>query len=145
MKFIADENLNIEAFLKKMQAIFDSDKTYEIVIREVLKEYSDEQRKALWGLAYQLLSEETGNDPEDLHQYFCGEYFGWKVIKVMYANRKVPIRTTTRNEQGERDVISTADLASLFEFIQQRAAQTVGVYIPDPDPHWKKRMNEAAA
>ncbi len=140
MRFVADHHINRQNLIKKVNEAVDSDKTYEITITEMLKEYNDEQRGALWGVAYKILSAETGNDAEDLHLYFCGEYFGWKTAKVMGQSRKTPIRTTTRGENGKRDVISTVDLARLYEFIQQRSAQTVGVVIPDPDPDWKKRM-----
>ena len=140
MRFIADKHINSEVLIKKVQEALDSDKVYEITINELLKEYNDEQRGALWGVAYKILSDETGNDAEDLHLYFCGEYFGWKTVNVMGNHRKTPLRTTTRGENGKRDVISTIDLARLYEFIQQRSAQTAGVVIPDPDPDWKKRM-----
>lgn len=140
MRFIADQHINADGLMKRVQEAIDSDKVYEITINELLKEYNDEQRGALWGVAYKILSDETGNDMEDLHLYFCGEYFGWKTVNVMGNPRKTPLRTTTRGENGKRDVISTIDLAKLYEFIQQRSAQTVGVVIPDPDPDWKKRM-----
>lgn len=140
MRFVADQHINRQNLIKKVNEAVDSDKVYEITITEMLKEYNDEQRGALWGVAYKILSDETGNDAEDLHLYFCGEYFGWKTAKVMGQSRKTPIRTTTRDHHGKRDVISTADLAAMYNFIQQRSSQTVGVYIPDPDPDWKKRM-----
>ena len=47
-----------------------------VEVKEYQKRRSDEQNRALWGVAYKTLHDETGNDPEDLHQFFLGEFFG---------------------------------------------------------------------
>jgi hypothetical protein len=114
----------------------DVKKPWRITIGPVKKERSDLQNRALWGCAYRVLHEATGNDPEDLHTYFCGEFWGWEEYTVMNRKRLRPRRSTTKDEHGKRDVISTRDLSDLYAFIQRRAAETVGVYVPDPDPSW---------
>lgn len=120
-----------------------TDKTWNVTIEEAKKERSDLQNRALWGCAYRTLRDATGNDPEDLHTYFCGEYFGWTEYEVMGRKRLKPKRTTTRREDGSRDVISTIHLSDFYAFIQQRSAETVGVYVPDPDPMWWQHANAA--
>lgn len=100
-------------------------------------ERSDLQNRALWGCAYRALREQTGNDPEDLHTFFCGEWFGWQEYDVMGQPRKRPIRTTTRDESGTRDVINTALMSEFYDFIQRRSAQA-GYDVPDPDENWWK-------
>ena len=112
------------------------DKEFQITVGEAKKERSDLQNRALWGCAYKTLREATGNDPEDLHTYFCGEYFGWTEYEVMGQKRKRPFRSTTKDEHGNRNVITTLQLSDFYAFIQQRSAETVGVFIPDPDPMW---------
>lgn len=102
------------------------------------------QNKALWGCAYRHLEEQSGNDPEDLHRYFCGEFFGWEKHEVMGAWTRRPKRTTTTNEQGERDVIDKLRMAEFYDFIQDRAAK-VGFDVPDPDPEWFKHDTRRAA
>lgn len=119
------------------------DKEFQVSISGVKKERSDLQNRALWGCAYKTLRDATGNDPDDLHTYFCGEYFGWTEYEVMGALRKRPRRTTTKDEDGKRDVISTIHLSDFYAFIQQRSAETVGVYVPDPDPMWWSYANAA--
>jgi len=114
----------------------DHSKDHTISVERTKRERSDPQNKALWGVAYKALREQTGNDPEDLHTYFCGKYFGWQEYEVMGELRKRPIRTTTKNEQGKRDVIDRATLSDFYAFIQQHAAETIGAYVPDPDPEW---------
>lgn len=114
----------------------DVTKDFQVTIGLVKKERSDLQNRALWGCAYKTLRDTTGNDPEDLHTYFCGEYFGWVEYDVLGQTRKRPRRSTTKDDNGKRDVISTIHLQDFYAFIQQRAAETVGVFVPDPDPMW---------
>jgi hypothetical protein len=119
----------------------------QVTIGDVKTPRSSLQNRALWGVAYKTLYEATGNDPEDLHAYFCGEFFGWQEYEVMCQRRKRPVRTTTTDENGSRDVISTVQLSAFYAFIQQRSAETVGVFVPDPDPRWwhHKHEQEVAA
>lgn len=87
------------------------------------KRRSDEQNRALWGVAYRTLADETGNDVNDLHEYFLGEHFGWEVIDVLGQQRRRPIRRSSK--------LSTAEFSDFYAFIQYRAAE-MGYYIPDP-------------
>lgn len=125
-------------------------KRLKVTIEQHRKPRSYQQSKALWGLAYKVLHDETGNDAEDLHAYFCGEYFSWVEYTVMGQTRKRPLRTTTTDADGKHDVLSTVAFADFFSFVQQRSAEVAGVFIPDPDPLWREnvdreRQKEAAA
>lgn len=119
------------AFLSRL----DVTKEAQITIGPVKKERTQQQNKALFGCAYETLRKATGNDKEDLHEYFCGEYFGWDIKEVMGKKKRAPKRTTTTGYDGHRDVISTLDLQDFYAFIQQRAAEQ-GFYVPDPNPMW---------
>lgn len=130
---------SLMAFLSTLDVTTD----FQVTIGLVKKERSDLQNRALWGCAYKTLRDATGNDPEDMHTYFCGEYFGWVEYEVMGATRKRPRRSTTKDENGKRDVISTIHLQDFYAFIQQRSAETVGVYVPDPDPMWWEHQRAA--
>ena len=92
-----------------------SDKPWAIEVRRHIKKRSNPQNSALWGCAYKFISQETGNAPEDLHQFFCGE-------------------------DGKRDVISTEELSEFYESIQRLCAEALDLVVPDPDPDWKTRM-----
>ncbi len=110
---------------------------------EAKRERSQSQLGALFGVAYKILMREIGlrgeREKAELHDTFCGEFWGWRTITVMGVLRQVPTRTTTTNEHGVRDVISTREQIDFYEFIQQRAAG-MGWDIPDPDPLWRTRM-----
>src|SRR3546814_20650579 len=90
------------------------------------------QNNALWGVAYKAIEEATGNDPKDLHEYFCGEFWGWVESTVLGRRKVKPRRTTTRDENGRANKVKADEFARFYEFIQRRMAEN-GVYVPDPD------------
>lgn len=114
-----------------------TDGTMEVEFRPKKKPRSLNQNAALWAVAYPPIMEAMGlrgeKDREELHQYFCGEYWGWVEYKLFDKKKVRPRRTTTMNEQGEKDIIPTILMADFYNFIQQRAADN-GIYVPDPDP-----------
>lgn len=97
---------------------------------------SSDQNAALFGLAYKTIREQTGNDIAELHQWACGEFFGWTEYEVMGQRKKRPMRTTTTDEAGKRKVMSKTEFAEFFGFVQMKAAE-FGIFIPDPDPNWR--------
>ena len=105
----------------------DPKRFWLIEVKEYKRPRTDLQNRALWGVAYKTLQEATGNDPEDLHQYFLGERYGWDTIVVLGRKRLVPKKRSSK--------LSTSEFADFYNFIQQRSAQA-GYYIPDPDPNW---------
>lgn len=129
---------NLHAFVDRLP----ESKSWVLVVTEYHKPRSDQQRKALFAAAYKPIMEHMGlrgeRDKEDLHAFWCGEYWGWHP-----QLRNKPLRTTTRNERGERDEISTVDALDFYAFIQQRAAMQ-GIDVPDPDHFWREKAKEAA-
>ena len=127
---------NLHAFLDKLPI----DKPWCIEIEPLRKERTIKQNKALFGLAYVELEEQTGSDKNDLHWAFCGEFFGWVDVNVMGKTKRMPARTTTTGYDGKHDVVPTEIFAKFYDFIQRRAAEN-GFYVSDPDPMW--RINRA--
>lgn len=107
---------------------------WRVTVKLYRRQRSNEQNNALWGVAYPAIRMATGNEADDLHTYFCGEYWGWVEVGVLDQVKRKPRRTTTRDESGSRNVISTVDFADFYLFIQQRCA-SVGVNVPDPNEH----------
>lgn len=100
------------------------DKAWKLEISQHKAKRSDQQNRALWGVAYKTLRDLTGNDPDDLHVFFLGEHFGWTTVEVMGAKRRVPLRTSKN--------LSKTEFAEFYAFIQQRSAEN-GYYVPDPN------------
>lgn len=99
-------------------------KEWRITVEHYRKRRSNDQNAALWGVAYKALSDATGNDPEDLHTFFLGEWSGWEVIDVMGQQRRVPKRRSSK--------MTTVEFSEFYEFIQRRAAEC-GYYVPSPN------------
>jgi hypothetical protein len=105
-------------------------KPYRVMIEPEKRHRSLDQNAYLLGAVYSALAEATGQEREDWHEYFLGEYFGWREQDFFGRKKLKPRRTTTRNEQGKRDVLSKLDFSDYIEFIRMRAAEH-GIYIPD--------------
>jgi hypothetical protein len=98
------------------------------------KSRSNEQNALLWAM-YAPIAEHMGYDAEDVHEWMCGRMWGWKDIKVPKTPRNpeglasVPVRSTTRDENGKRNVIDKATFARFVGMVDRIAAQA-GVFIP---------------
>ena len=115
------------------------DCAWRVEIEQAKAERSLKQNRYLFGVAYALLSERTGYEKDDLHEYLLGKHFGVylkKVPKSKYNPQglvEMPVRTTTTDPNGRRAVLGKIDFADYVAFVQRFAAQH-GVVIPDPDP-----------
>ena len=95
---------------------------------------SNEQNALLWAM-YAPIAEAMGFDRADLHEWFCGRMWGWKDQKVPRTPRNpeglvsMPVRTTTRNEEGKRNVIDAKTFAEFVDMVDRTAAQA-GVFVP---------------
>ena len=111
-------------------------------VEEAREERTPKQRAALFGVAYASLMAQMGlhgaREKDDLHEFMLGEFFGWRERPGLGWSRKFPVRTTTTDEHGRRDVLSTRQQIAFYKFIQQRAAE-FGYDIPDPDKEWYRR------
>lgn len=127
---------NLHAFIDRLPA----SKSWRIEIKELRKERSLDQNAAVFGVAYAAIMAASGlegdKEREQLHRDFCGDFWGWTTGPMGHRR---PVRTTTRNERGERDVIDTETMARFYDFIQRTAAE-YGIDVPDPDPLWAGRV-----
>ena len=98
------------------------------------KSRTNEQNALLWAM-YAPIAEHMGYDRNDVHEWMCGHFWGWKDIAVPKTPRNpdglasVPVRSTTRDEHGKRNVIDRATFAKFVDMVDRVAAQA-GVFIP---------------
>lgn len=122
-----------DAVLGRIQGFISAlspDKAWHICVKEWKGTRSQQQNRALWGLAYATILKEpvmAGWDAEDLHEYFLGEKYGWEVAELFGKKRQRPIRRSSK--------LNKQEFAEFFDFVQRKAAE-FGVFIPDPDPMW---------
>jgi hypothetical protein len=130
---------NVRANLHRFIDQLPRNRAWEWTWQKFSKPRTTKQRKALFAAAYKPIMEFMGLRGEDekneLHRFWCGEYFGWTEAGPL-RDRK-PVRTTTKNEHGQRDEISVDAALDMYAFIQQRAAEQ-GIFVSDPDPFWRE-------
>lgn len=127
-------------------------KAHRIIVKQEADDRTIQQCRYLNGVPYKLLSDATGYERDDISEYMCGSYWGWKQVRVPRTPSNPrgiedrPVRTTTTDEQGQRDVLGEREFWEYVEFCQRFGARH-GVYIPDPDPSYKldREQQERAA
>jgi hypothetical protein len=117
----------------------DPAEAWKITAEPVRNMRSHSQNAYLWAVPYRLISEATGYESEEVHEYMLGRFFGWKDKRVPKTPRNpegvesVPVRTTTTNSEGKRAPLSTTEFSDYIGFIQRFAAIKMGIVVPDPD------------
>lgn len=130
-------------------ANLDPDEAWRITAEPVKSARSHSQNAYLWAVPYKLISEATGYEVEEVHEYMLGRFFGWKDKKVPKTPRNpegvesVPVRTTTTDEHGKRSVLSVEVFSDYVAFIQRFGAVKLGLVIPDPDPMFREHSEAA--
>jgi hypothetical protein len=121
-----------------IKAIREAPDGYVVEIRKPVKEKTNLQNAALFAVAYPVIMDTLGYSGAEekgfLHESFCGDFWGWRNVEIMGKIKRRPIRTTTTNEAGKRELISTVEMARFYEFVQRQAAE-YGVIVPDPVPN----------
>lgn len=122
---------------------FHPNKPVRVTIEIARPDKTPAQNRYLWAVPYKMISQATGFEAEDLHEWNCGAQWGWKDKPVPKTPRNptgfesVPVRTTTRNADGEPEKCSMEELTELWERMQRRGV-SLEIFIPDPDPDYYK-------
>lgn len=136
------------AQIGKLLSGLSAGKTWEVVIRERRSTRSIRQCRYLNGVAYKLIGEATGYERDEISEFLCGAYYGWREKRVPKKPgcpdgvESVPVRTTTTDENGRRSVLSVTEFMDYVAFVQRFAASK-GIYIPDPDPEYAEQREAA--
>lgn len=120
---------NCNAFL----AALPNDKNWQVEVKQYRRTRSNAQNNALWGCAYPVICDETGYDPDDLHDALCRKHFGEVDHAIAGVRVTRPYRTTTRGPDGKRSVLDSREFSDFYEFVQRIGAEC-GVFVPDPEP-----------
>lgn len=118
-------------------------RTYKVTVEQVRSARSTQANAYYWGVVVEAIYQKVGYEPGEIHEFLCGERFGWKDRPVPRTPRNreglesVPVRTTTHGPDGKRSVLSSYDFWEFVEFARRIAATRINVVVPDPDPSWK--------
>lgn len=132
--------VNGQAEFARLQAFAEASYGYPLSVEVSAwkSSRSSEQNNYLFGVCYPMLADAKGYDVADIHEWMCGQHFGWvdKTVPKTEWNpegvAKVPRRTTTRDENGKRDVLKAGPFSDFVAMVQRVGAQA-GVFIPDPE------------
>lgn len=133
----------LKSYFGKMRAYVETGKALELTVKPWRKRRTLKQNSALrYGEG--IVAKELGCTIDEIHNELCCLHFGTlgEYRRPDGTTGRKPVRTTTINEGGEHDPISTRDCAVLFDFLQAWAASELQIHIPDPDPDYRKRVRE---
>jgi hypothetical protein len=151
--FILPRLMNRERQIERIAAVLRGlmhDCAWRISIAEHKEKRTDAQCRYLNGVCYKIIGDVIGYERDEVSEFLCGTYFGWKDKK---APRKpsnplgiesVPIRTTTINAEGKRAPLGKLEFADYVAFCQRFAASK-GIFVPDPDPDYAEHREGEAA
>ena len=83
---------------KDMIDTLDYNRDWRIKVVQWREKRSNAQLAYFYAVIVHPVCEETGNEVQDIHDFICGEYWGWEERKIMGQVKKKPIRTLTSPE-----------------------------------------------
>jgi hypothetical protein len=125
------------AILNWVASLIEQTGDYEITVDDRKKRRSLSQNAFLWGVVYPYIIEGGGEalagwQPEDLHEYFLGEVYGWEMLDGMGRKRMKPIKRSSR--------MTKTEFVDYLQAISERCAK-LGIIIPEPmieEGQWHK-------
>ena len=101
--------MNIQGKIENSQLIFNQDeftalaknlegKDVDVMIKELKDARNNAQNKLYWKYL-SLIQQETGNDQEDLHEFFKRFFLSAKTIKCFNTPIKIPGTTTSLDKK----------------------------------------------
>lgn len=116
---------------------------WKVQVSATRPQRSEAQLRYLNGVCYKLIGDAIGYERDEVSEFMCGTFFGWRDKKVPKKPsnptglESVPIRTTTTDENGARSVLNKQEFADYLAFVQRFAASK-GIHIPDPDQSFEE-------
>ena len=110
--------------LAKFALALPLDKGWAFEVTEARRKRTLEQNAYLWGVVYATLEKATGQEAEDWHNYWLGEFFGWDKVELFGRSKLKPKRRSSR--------LTTVEFADYIDFIARKCAEQ-GIYIPEPN------------
>lgn len=102
---------------------------WDIEITKHKKSRSNSQNRLLW-MWLNIISKETGNDPDDLHEIFKMKFLGTETKQIMGSEIERPKSTTK---------LSTLEFTNYLDKIETLAT-SIGIVLPHPEIIYAEAM-----
>lgn len=130
MKRIFPNNTPKSAIVNSVAVLvrqLDESRAWVVTVEEFRRPRTNQQNAFLWGVVYPCVIE-AGNlegwTPNDLHEYFLGECFGWETLEGMGRKKVKPVKRSSR--------LNKQEFSDYLEFISAKCAD-MGIVIPEPN------------
>jgi hypothetical protein len=114
-KLIFDSPVDVLAHLQSLEG-----KRVEVTVERQKRKRTNQQNRWYWGVVLQLISEHTGEDPENLHEALKAHF----APKHVVGNIVVPSASR---------YLDTMDFSTYCEKVRRWAAEELHISIPDPE------------
>jgi len=131
-KFVIRDQEILDRLIEYIQGVYQ-DRLYEVLIRPYRTERSLTSNDFYWVSVVTPLSELTGHSNSEIHDILCKQFFGTKSVEFNGKVYELPNRTTTTNENGERDVLPQEEMTRFIEYGHQIATEMGASPPPIPD------------
>ena len=105
----------------------DESRAWVVTVEEFRRPRTNQQNAFLWAVVYPSVIE-AGNlegwTPNDLHEYFLGECFGWETLEGLGRKKVKPVKRSSR--------LNKQEFSDYLEFISAKCAD-MGIVIPEPN------------
>jgi hypothetical protein len=113
------DKVKVIAYIEKLT----EGKTYSVSISQKREVRTLPQNKLYW-LWMRCISDETGNDKDDLHEFFKTKFLGSVPTQVLNEVFDKP-RSTTK--------LNTKQFTNYLDLIQSFASAELGIILPNPE------------
>lgn len=131
MKYNLKNSFKRELAISRFKKLLDSNAT--IMLKE-LKGKRSISANALYWLWLTCIEKETGNEKEELHEYFKLKYLGTESVEL-FGETIIKTRTTSTKD--------TTEFSMYMNKIKDFTLVNLGIELPDPDhKHFADFYNE---
>jgi hypothetical protein len=105
----------------------DESRAWVVTIEEFRRPRTNQQNAFLWGVVYPCIIEAgnlEGFTPNDVHEWFLGECFGWQTLEGLGRKKVKPVKRSSR--------LNKQEFSDYLEFISAKCAD-MGIVIPEPN------------
>lgn len=140
---VPDDERRIRDIARVVEALegLPLDHAWRVRIEEAKSQRRLRANAYYWGVVVEAISQHTGYEMEEVHEYLCGLRWGWvdkaapKTPRNPSGVSSRPVRTTTMNEDGQRSVLSIMQFYDFVEFSRRFAEDKCGIVTPDPSSY----------